>query len=140
MCFSIYADFRADNEKDNSSIGNKTSNIYKQNPVLNGYHIEYELKEVLKSGYHKFPLGNDNVHWFVNDVTKLENKMTFYSVDTNKDIITTEKDEDDYRINNICRFCEKKNIESDKIRDNCHLAGKYRGPAHSICNNNVTQK
>ena len=25
----------------------------------------------------------------------------------------------------ICRFCEK-NIESDKVRDHCHLTGKYR--------------
>ena len=33
--FRIYADFEADNEKDNSSIGNKTTNIYKQNPALN---------------------------------------------------------------------------------------------------------
>ena len=40
--------------------------------------------------------------------------------------------------NNICRFCEE-NIESEKVRDHCHLTGKYRGPAHSNCKNNVTQ-
>ena len=47
----------------------------------------------------------------------------------------TEKDEED---NNICRFCEKE-IFSDKVRDHCHLTGRYRGPAHSTCNTNVTQ-
>ena len=64
--------------------------------------------------------------------------MTFYIKNTNKDIIMTEEGEEDSRINNICRFCEK-NIESDKNRDHCHLTGNYRGPAHSKCNINVTQ-
>ena len=34
----------------------------------------------------------------------------------------------------------KKNIQCDKIRDHCLLTSRYRGPAHSKCNNNVTQK
>ena len=46
--FRIYADFEADNEKNNSSIGKITTHIYEQNPVLNGYHIESELEDVLK--------------------------------------------------------------------------------------------
>ena len=77
----------------------------------------------------------------MDEVIKLENKMAFYFKNTEKNIIMTEKDEEDYRDNNICRFCEK-NIESDryKVRDHCHLTGKYRSPAHSKCNINVTQK
>ena len=139
LYFRIYAHFEADNEKDNSVVGNKTKNIYKQNPVLNGYYIVSELDNVLKSDYYKSPLGYNNVDWFVNEVVKLENKMAFYFKNTQKDIIMTDEDEEDYRKNNICRFCEK-NIESDKVRDHCHLTGKYRGPAHSNCNINVTQK
>ena len=49
-----------------------------------------------------------------------------------------EKDEEDYKNNNICGFCEK-NIESEKVRNHCHLTGKYRGPAHNTCNVNVTK-
>ena len=49
LYFRIYADFDAGNEKDNSSIANKTTNIYKQNPVLNGYHKISELEDALKS-------------------------------------------------------------------------------------------
>ena len=65
--------------------------------------------------------------------------MAFYFKKTKKDIITTEEDEEHYKNSNICRLCEK-NFESDKVRDHCHLASKYRGPAHSKCNINVTQK
>ena len=50
----------------------------------------------------------------------------------------TNQNEEDYRNNNICRFCERE-IISDKVRDHCHLTGKFRGPAHSKCNINVTQ-
>ena len=96
------------------------------------------MEDVLISGYHKSPLGYNNVDWFVNEVIKLENKMAFYFKNTKKDIVMTEENEEDYRTNNVCRFCEK-NFESDKVRDHCHLTGYYRGPAHSKCNINVTQ-
>ena len=50
----------------------------------------------------------------------------------------TEQNEEDFKTNNICRFCEKRKL-SDKVRDHCHLTGNYSGPAHSIWNINVTQ-
>ena len=64
--------------------------------------------------------------------------MAFYFKNTTKDIIMTEKDDEDHRNNYICRFCEK-NIKSDKVRYHCHLTGKYRGPAHNTSIINVTQ-
>ena len=54
-------------------------------------------------------------------------------------MIMTQEDKADFEKNNICQFCEE-NIESGKVRDHCHLTGKYRGPAHNICNINVEQK
>ena len=139
LYFRIIADFEAVNEIDGSNIGNKTTYIYKQNPVLNGYYIISELEDVLESGYFESPLGYDNVHWFVKEVIKLEKKMPFYSKNTKEDIIMTKENEEDFKNNNICRFCEKQ-ILSDKVRDHCHLTGKYRGPAHNSCNKNVKQK
>ena len=139
LYFRIYADFEADNEKDNSIIGNKTTNIYKQNPVLNGYRIVSEMENVSKSDYYKSPLGYNNVDWFVDEVIKLEKKIAFFFKNTKKDISMKEEDEEGFKNNNICRFCEKE-ILSDKVRDHCHLTGKYRGPAHKTCNINVKQK
>ena len=139
LFFRIYADFEANTEKDKSSMGNKTTNIYEQNPILTGYHIVSELEDVLASEYHKSPLGYNNVDWFVNGVVKLENKMAFYFKNSKKDIIMTQDEEENYRKNNVCRFCEKIN-ESDKVRDHCHLKCNYRGPAHSKCNINVIKE
>ena len=76
LYFRMYSDFEADNEKDNSIIGDKTTIIYKQNPVLNAYHIVSELEDVLENGYHKSPLRYNNVDWFVNEVIKIK-KMAF---------------------------------------------------------------
>ena len=97
------------------------------------------MKDVLESGYYESPLGYDNVDWFVKEVIKLENKMYFFLKNTKKDIIMTQGDKKDFDIINICRFCEKEML-SDKVRDHCHLTGKYRGPAHNTCNINVKQK
>ena len=107
LYFRIIADFEADNEIDGSNIGNKTTNIYKQNPVPNGYYIISELEDVLESGYYESPLGYDNLDWFVKEVIKLENKMAFYFKNTKKDIIMTQEDEEKNKNINICRFCEK---------------------------------
>ena len=50
LFFRIYAHFGDDNEIDKSSTGNKTTNIYKQNPVCNGYFIVSEMEDDVKSG------------------------------------------------------------------------------------------
>ena len=139
LYFRIYADFEADNKKENTNIGDKTTNVYKQEPVRNGYYIKSELEDVIKSEYHKSPLGHENVNWFVDEIVKLENKMNFWFKDTKLDINMTEEDKQDFENINICRFCEKY-IETDKVKDHCHLTGKYRGPAHSDCNLKVKQK
>ena len=49
--------------------------------------------------------------------------MASYFKNTNKGIIITEENEEDYRNDNICRFCEKKIIDN-KVRDHCHLTGE----------------
>ena len=104
ITFRIYANFEPDIEIDDSGIGNKTTKIYKKNPVPIGYHIEVELDGVLQSSYYRSPLGYDSLDWFVNEVKKLEKKRAFYFKKTKKDYFMTEKDEEECRSNNICRF------------------------------------
>ena len=82
--FRIIADFESDNEIDNSSKGYKRTNNYPQNPVCNGYCIVPELDNVLQNGYYQPLLGYKTVDWFLKEVTKLDNKMTFHFKNTTK--------------------------------------------------------
>ena len=48
-----------------------------------------------------------------------------------KNVIMTEKEEEQFQSSNTCWTCEKL-IEDDneKVRDHCHITGKFRGTAH----------
>ena len=62
------------------------------------------MEDVFQSSYYNSPLGYNNVDCFVNEVIKLENKMAFYFVKTNKDIIMTEENEE--KITKIINFVD----------------------------------
>ena len=50
-----------------------------------------------------------------------------------KKIEMTDEDEKNYKNAKDCHICEKE-LEGDKVKDHCHLTGKYRGAAHNNCN------
>ena len=54
--------------------------------------------------------------------------------------MTVEK-EDLFQKSNNCWICKKliDNYE-DKVRDHCHITGKFRGAAHKSCNLNFKLK
>ena len=56
----------------------------------------------------------------------------------NKDLIMSEEEEHLFQQSNSCWIC-KKLIDNDdeKVRDHCHVTGKFRGAAHWSCNINL---
>ena len=47
----------------------------------------------------------------------------------------TQEQEREFKRSTKCYICEKKfTKKSIKVRDHCHITGKYRGPAHKNCN------
>jgi hypothetical protein len=51
----------------------------------------------------------------------------------------TPEEEQQYNEAKICYMCDKSYTEEDiKVRDHCHITGKYRGASHCNCNIQAT--
>ena len=60
----------------------------------------------------------------------------------NKNLIVTEEEEEEeeekYQSSNNFWICKKLiNDDDEKVRDHCHVTGKFRSAAHWICNINL---
>ena len=53
----------------------------------------------------------------------------------NKNLIMSEEEEKQFQPSNTCWICEKLiGNDDEKVRDHCHITGKFRGAAHWCCN------
>ena len=56
----------------------------------------------------------------------------------NKNLIMREKEEEQFQSSNICWIHEKlTDDDNEKVRDHCHVTGKFRGAARWNCNINL---
>ena len=56
----------------------------------------------------------------------------------NKKLIMIEKEEEEFQSSKTCWICEKRIQDDDeKVRDHCHITGKFRGASHWSCNINL---
>ena len=52
----------------------------------------------------------------------------------NKNRIVSAKEEERFQSSNICWICNKLfDVADNKVRDHCHVTGKYRGAVHWSC-------
>ena len=54
-----------------------------------------------------------------------------------KNLVMTAEQNKEFEKSNICWICGKLIDFDQKVRDHCHITGKYRGAAHWICNINL---
>ena len=53
----------------------------------------------------------------------------------NKSLVMTEDDQMRFKLMDECYICGEKYVEKDvRVRDHCHITGKFRGSAHRDCN------
>ena len=50
-----------------------------------------------------------------------------------KSMIMTKHDKLIYDNSTLCHICNEE-LGKDRVRDNCHLSGKFRDAAHEVCN------
>ena len=54
-----------------------------------------------------------------------------------ENLIMSVEENEKFEITNICWICDKLIDGDEKVRDHCHITGKYRGAAHWSCNINL---
>ena len=51
-----------------------------------------------------------------------------------KELVITKKDNEDFKNSTKCWICDNGYVDHDvKLKDHCHITGKYRGYAHRDC-------
>ena len=136
--FVIYADFESlikpiDN-CDPDPNKSYTKKYQKHEPISFTYYIKSFNESVYESrlrGYIKEkPEGPDAIDIFINwleeDVKNIVNMKV-------KPIEITEEEEKQFNKASDCWICGEY-LGNDRVRDHNHYTGKYRGPAHNICN------
>ena len=102
--------------------------------VINQYVMIINLASLLKSY-----LGQYAVHKFTLIWSKKVNIVFFYKKHFNKEFVRTKKDDKNFECYAKCWICDNAFVENDiKVRDHCHVTGKYSGAAKRDCNINIT--
>ena len=137
--FVIYADFEAITEK----ISNHQQNNDKSYTEAYQKHIDcgfgYKVVCCYDDKYTqplKIYRGEKAVYTFLEYMLdEVKYCKNIIKKEFNKPLRMTKEDEEKFQKSDECHICSKKFTDEDiKVRDHCHITGKYRGSAHQECN------
>ena len=137
--FVIYADFEAITEKIHGcqQDGNKSYTEAYQRHTDCGYG--YKVVCCYDDKYTK-PIqiyrGEKAVYKFMENILEeVKYCKKVMKKHFNKPLRMTKENEQEFEKAKECHICDKKYTEKDiRVRDHCHITGKYRGSAHQECN------
>ena len=88
------------------------------------------------SKYTRIYRGENAVYKFIEKMLEeVKYCKTVIKKHFNKPLVTTEVDEQNFKTMDGCHIFGAKYTDKDvRIRDHCHITGKFRGSAHQECN------
>ena len=144
--FVVYADFECFTEKidtcqpkDTKSFTNR---YQKHRPSGFSYLIKCFDDKLLspKLVHYTAESINDNVPQLFIESLEEDIKEIYNRFKIPKKMVMTPEDKINYKKATICHICERgipkegDDPRFKKVRDHCHLTGKFRGAAHDMCN------
>ena len=144
--FVIYADFEAITKK---VQGCKQSEEIENEKNKRSYTEAYQTHKDCGYGYkvvccyddkHSKPIqmyqGENAVYKFMEKMLEeVEYCKAVIKKRFNKPLVMTEDDEQHFKTMDGCHICGEKYTDKDvRVRDYCHITGKFRGSAHLECN------
>ena len=132
--FKIYADFECNLESAESYEGPYSKKYQDHIPCDFGYKLVC-VDDKFSNSTFDFR-GENAVYKFLKTILKeYEYCKKVMKKHFNKNLITT-GEEEKFQSSNTCWICEKL-IDDEKVRDYCHITGKFRCAAHWSCNINL---
>ncbi|XP_070167595.1 uncharacterized protein [Polyergus mexicanus] len=138
LSFVMYADLECALEKKEEKRTPNTSIVQHHKVYSAGYYARCAFDDA--GSTYKAYRGENCVSWFVKELYDLALRAkTILSTDAPMTDLTPDEWER-FMSATHCRVCEKPfESEDARVRDHCHLTGRYRGPAHSNCNLNYKE-
>ncbi|XP_077270952.1 uncharacterized protein LOC143902124 [Temnothorax americanus] len=133
--FVVYADLECVLQKTQPETEH-ASYAYQHHRVCSiAYYVQCSYDETLSA--YRFRRDNDCVAWFVEELKGLAHCVKNISFDIVCMVDLTQDEWETFHSAAQCHICEKPFAPNDnRVRDHCHLIGRYRGPTHSTCNLN----
>ena len=77
----------------------------------------------------------NSVHNFINSMVEEKKYHNDVIKKNNKDHVMTKEDHENFENSTKCWIYGNNYVDNDvKVRDHCHISGKFRGSAHGDCN------
>ena len=136
--FKIYVDFECILEKVDGDIECSSNSSYTrkyQNHVLRSFAYKVVCVD---NKFIKKLFCTEEKMLFMNLLNQFLKKKNICKKYFNKNLILSGKENKKFELASICWICGKLfEISDEKVRDHCHISGKYRGAAHWSCNINL---